>query len=515
LTGSESDDSGTKDQKAARKSNNVGDAAIRRYLNTQISRRAAIGTGAKVGIGVAIAAIAGVGIYEAYAASSGSSSSTTSSTTTTTSSTAANNLSFKHWNFENAQVSSYVKTFDTETGFNTSESYLDNNTYNPLIEAAFQSGEIIDMHYANGYEVPRLLSLGYDKDTSTMTNISQIQSEMYPSIVDSLSTVNGVLYGLCYYWSARPILSVNDAVLNQTSLAGKRPAGWKDMWTDSAVTVQKAGIVQYPVMPSWFSANYGIGWGFMGEVANTFNDADDTQSLFNKSFAPVFDTNTDIADLLTTWATATKSGLVDPAVFSQASESDGVAAGSTGKYAYTATAFYDFQSLNTPTSSQIPVGDANLCDTTTTQSGWGMIETGVYCWPKVTHSDANSQQIIKWFGYKDPTTGKRITQPAWAIAAALGSGYPDTLQDPTVTAGYQSWLGDRTTSTLSALSNITNGDKTPWVWKSLIYTSWQDTIYPVLSSVASGVLPVSQGITTMRNLADQLYQSTYGSTSST
>ena len=55
----------------------------------------------------------------------------------------------------------------------------------------------------------------------------------------------------------------------------------------------------------------------MGEMANTYNDPDDTNTLFAKNFQAVFDTNTDVADLLTTWVTATKAGLVDPSVFSQ------------------------------------------------------------------------------------------------------------------------------------------------------------------------------------------------------
>src|SRR6185437_847309 len=115
----------------------------------------------------------------------------------------------------------------------------------------------------------------------------------------------------------------------------------------------------------------------------------DTKTLFDKNFQPVFDTNSDAADLLTMWATATKNGLVDPSVFSQSQEADTVQAGNTGQYAYISTAIYDFMSLNDPTASQIPVGSANLVDVSTKQSGWGMIETGVYCWPKVTHSDAN------------------------------------------------------------------------------------------------------------------------------
>jgi hypothetical protein len=490
--------------------------ALTEYYKKKITRRQALSTAAKAAIGVAIVAVGGVAAYEALNSGIGAAStSSTVSTSTTGGAGGANNLTFVHWHFEDAQVSSYLQTFTQETSLGITQEALDNNNFNPLLEAKFQSGEVIDMHYANGYEVPRLLSLGYDKDASTMNNISQIKSEMYPSIVDSLSTVDGNLIGLCYYWSARPTLTVNDAVLSKTSLSGQRPQSWKDLWTVSGPAVQKSGVVQYSIMPNWFSANYGIGWDFMGEMANAYNDPDDTNGLFAKNFQPVFDTNTDCADLLTMWQTATKNGLVDPAVFSQASESDTVAAGNTGKYAYITTAVYDFMSLNDPKASQIPAGQANLVDVSSQQSGWGMIENGIYCWPKVTHSDANSQQLIQYLGYKDPKTGKRVTQPQWAMVANLGSGYSDTLQDPNVIAAYQGWLGSRTTSTLKTQADIAAGDKTPWIWKSTIYTSWQDTIYPVLSSVASGVLPVAEGITKMRDLADTLWAQTYGSSSST
>ena len=247
------------------------------------------------------------------------------------------------------------------------------------------------------------------------------------------------------------------------------------------------------MIPNWFSANYGIGWDFCGEMANTYDDPDVSKTLFNKNFEPVFDTNGDVSDLLTMWASATKAGVVDPTVFSQSSESDTVASGSTGNYAYVTTAIYDWMSLNESSTSAIPVGDSNICPTTTQQSGWGQIETGVYCWPVKTNNDSAAAQMIQWFGYKDPSTGKRITQPEWAIEAALGSGYPDTLQDPTVIAGYQDWLGTRTTSALAILNDIAAGDATPYIWKSTYFTSWLDTVYPVLGSVASGVFRSAKG----------------------
>lgn len=537
LTGTDDADSAIKDGSVARKSNSAGEDIIRQYMNNKVSRRAAMSTGAKVGIGVVVVAIAGVGIYEAYAASTSTSSTTTTTTTSsspvsTTSSSAPpssstttstgpttsvsgnKGLTFVHWSFENAQITDYVHTFDSETGFSTTEDVLDNDNYNPLIESLFGSGTKVDMNYANGYEVPRLINLGYCQDFSSFPNISTIASEMYPTIVSSLSTAAGVQYGLCYYWSFRPILTVDDDNLNKTSLAGQRPVSWGDLWTNSGPAVAKAGVVQYPCMPNWFAANYGIGWDFMGEMQNVNNDPEGTATLFNSSFEPVFDTTGPAADLLTEWASATKGGVVDPSVFSQSSESCTVASGSTNNYAYVTTAFYDWQSLNESSTSNIPVGDSNWAPPSSQQAGWGQIETGVYCWPVNNNNATGATDIISWFGYEDPTTGQRVTQPEWAIEAALGSGYPDTLEDPSVITGYQAWLGSRTTTVLANVQTNTGAIGTPFAWKSLSFVPWLDTIYPVLGSVASGVLGVTQGLTTMLNVANSQYNTYYGTSSS-
>jgi ABC-type glycerol-3-phosphate transport system substrate-binding protein len=316
-----------------------------------------------------------------------------------------------HWHFEDAQITQYLQAFTKELNIPVVEETLENNNYNPLLEAKFSAGETFDMCYANGYEVPRLLKLGYLQDVESMTDIDKIKSEMYQSIIASESTVDGKLHGLNYYWSARPVPVVNDDVLNKAGLNGQRPGTWAELWS-MAAQVKKTGVVQYPVIPNWFSANYGIGWDFLGEMGNTYNDPDCTKTLFAKDFHAVFDTNTEAADLLTTWATSTANGLVDPAVFSMAGESDVVAAGNTGKYAFTTTALYDFETMNDPASSKIPVGMANLVPVT--KQGWGMIETGIYCWPKKNHDPVKSQQLIKFLGWKDPATGKRVTSPTWA-----------------------------------------------------------------------------------------------------
>lgn len=544
LTGRDEADAGSVKNKTSKKSDNAGEDVIRAYMNSRVSRRTALGTGAKVGIGVVVAAVAGVGIYEAYAASTATSSTNTSSTistsqaittTSTTSSSApptgttstsatsspsgSNKLTFVHWSFENATITQYVNTFDSETNFSTTEQLLNNSNYTPLLEADFASGAKVDMCYANGYEVPRLIALGYARNLSTMSGISQIESEMYPSIVSSLNDTNGNLTSLCYFWTPEPALIVDDAIVNQTSRAGADPMGWIDLYTNAAPAVAKSGIVQYPIMPNWYADDVGIGWGWLTETGNANNDPDQTQTGFNKQFQPVFDTNSPAADMLQTWATATKDGLVDPSVFSMSCEACTTAAGATNKYAYVSIPTYDWVTMVTPSSTSIPTVNGNpgshLVNVSSEQSSLGMIDTGNYVWPVNVNNETGSEDLVKWFGYEDPTTGQRVTQTQWAVDAMLGSGYPCTLENPSVISAYQGWFGGLTTQTLDTLTDITNGDLQPYSWKGLIYAPFVDTGYPVMSSVASGTTSVSSGVTTLLNLANSLWESTYGSSSST
>jgi len=462
------------------------------------SRRKFIAAGAAA---VAVAAVGGA----AYYLSQGS-----APPSNTASSAASSPLVFDHWHFQDAQVTEYLKSFEKE--FNEPavvEEPIDNGNYHTLLLAKFEAGEVMDMCYANGYAVPTFLSLGYLQDLESMTDINQIKSEMYPGVIDSESTADGKLYCLPYYWSARPIVVVNDDILNKAGLSGQRPETWDELWS-LAAKVKASGASQYPVIPNWMSITSGITWDFLGEMANAYNDPDCTKTLFGKDFHPVFDTNTEIADLLKTWQRVVKDGIVDPVVFSQTGEGETVAAMNTGKYAFATTALYDFVPMNDPKSSMIPLGSANLVPMV--KQPWGMMETGVYCWPKKNHSQERSQELLKFLGWKDPATGKRITATQWAKVANLGSGYPDTLDDPDVVASFKNWLGDRADATLKAQKDISNAVRTPWIWKSTYYTAWEATVLPILSSIASGTLSVNDGITKMRSIAESLWQKQYGST---
>ncbi|MEM3120451.1 MAG: hypothetical protein QXZ57_05995, partial [Nitrososphaerota archaeon] len=222
-----------------------------------------------------------------------------------------------------------------------------------------------------------------------------------------------------------------------------------------------------------------------------------------KDFSPVFDVNTEVAELLKTWQDVTKEGLVDPAVFGQAGDSDHVSAIVTGNYAFTPTALYYFKVQNDPSQSRIPLGKANLVPVT--KQGWGVIDTGLYCWPKKVTDEERSQRLIKFLGWRTPE-GERLTATSWAITDALGSGYMDTLRLAKVKAAFREWLGDRAEVTLKIFDDIALTMSRPWVYKSPMYLEWANFAFPVMSAIASGTQSVSDGVKTLRTKLDELYK---------
>jgi ABC-type glycerol-3-phosphate transport system substrate-binding protein len=501
-------------------------------LNKKISRRRAVSTAVAAGAVVGVGILAGVGGYLAGSATGGVRTVTDTKTVTvgaqtvTTTVTAGGTtvtrtvtqtvtgkptvegppLQFVHWHYRDDIVTSYVKKFEEYFGEKVTEIHLSNENYNPLLEAKFQAGDVIDMCYANFFEAARLIELGFTRDVESFPEIKQIKAEMYPSIVEAYSTADGRLAGLTYFWSARSCPVVDDAILEKAGMGGERPGTWDELW-DMARDVKKAGAAEHPVMPHWFNANYGITWDFLAEMSNVFNDPDLTKTLFNRKFEPVFDAKTEVGELLKTWQQVFKEGLVDPTVLAQAGDSDHVSAIVTGKYAFTPTALYYFKVQNDPSQSRIPKGKANLVPVT--KSGWGVIDTGLYCWPKKTTDDFRSQRLIKFLGWRTPD-GERLTATAWAITDALGSGYTDTLRHPDVQKAFREWLGERAPQTLKTFDDIANTMGRPFIFKSPLYTEWADISFPILSAVTAGTTSVEDGVTRLRSEADRLYKKFHG-----
>jgi len=469
-----------------------------------------------VGAGVVVVGVAGAAAY--YGTLPPSPPTPTETTTlapaTTSEVTAASStpsltpLTFVRWHYNDTAVTGYVKQFEQELNESVTEEILENVNYTSLVDAKFQAGEKFDLLYAVAGQEFRWLDLGYTQDLESMSEINKIKADFYPDILEDFKDMNGKLAGLPYFWCPMCNPYVNDAILEKAGIGGQRPETWDELWA-MARKVKSTGASRYPVLPHWADVGLGgIGWAFLAEMSNIYNDIDLTKTLFAKDFHPVFDTNTEIAELLTNWQRVVKEGLIDPGVLS-AGENDMFSLSLSGIHAFVSSRLYFWKAMNDPASSKCIPEKLHMVPATSKQ-GWGEINSGFYLWPKNNTDPERSERLMKFFGWKDPTTGKRLTATAWAKSDALLSGYSDVLSDPDVIAAFTLWLGDRVDETFKAIDSIRPTMAVPWIWKSPVYTEWIETGFSTLSAVAIGQTSVKDGITQLRSLADSLYKKYYG-----
>lgn len=295
-------------------------------------------------------------------------------------------------------------------------------------------------------------------------------------------------------------------MLDKAGLAGDYPATWADLYTQIA-QIKSKGVSDTPFLPHWFAEYFGIAWGFLFEVANQGGNA----ALFDdKTFEATFDTNTLAADVLKTWVDIYNKGLVPKGVFTM-SETDFIAAFTTGRYAYSPQQTYDTAgTFNSPSISPI-AGHVNLVPAV--KQPWGLLDEGGYVLtsnrirPRSDQDLKRAQSFEEFFGYKNKA-GVFFVAKQWAQVSFLNSGYPAILQDPDVMSAYTKQLGaDRVDAFFKAMNSLYNVIQQPRVWKTFWYTDWQTKAQQILPDIVRGKTSVNDGITTLRKFAlDSLKQ---------
>ncbi|MBI2649553.1 MAG: ABC transporter substrate-binding protein [Thaumarchaeota archaeon] len=489
---------------------------LKTLLSRKVSRRQALTTGAKAAIGVGAVVVVGAAGYVAYTSvSPGGETVTTSPTTTATTTTAPTTggakppfpLKFVHWHYQDAIINSYVERFQNVYGEWVEEEVLDNANYNTLLEAKINAGDKFDMNYQNADAALRLVFLGHELDLEDMPGIAQIKADLYPSITSAYSTIDGKLGGLPYFVSTRSATTANDKILDQYGMSGEYPTTWDELW-DIGRKLQAKGLDK-PILPHWFAVWYGLVWDLESELGGTFNDPDLTKTYFGKDFKPAFDPKAGpLYDLLKGWQKLYQDNTIDPIALTWGGDGPMVTAFNSGAYAFNPTAIYYFWAANDASQSQI-AGSATLVPPG--KGLTGVIDTGLYQKPKNNSGDVDRQlRLIKWFGYKDDQ-GEFLTAKSWFKSDLLNSGYKPVINLKEVQDAIRERMGDKTEQTLKALDEHIARMSTPFVYKSPLYPEWkQDVGSTILPAVVTGSISVEQGLQTMYDNANKLWQKYHG-----
>ncbi|MCS4539350.1 MAG: hypothetical protein HYU03_01485, partial [Thaumarchaeota archaeon] len=230
----------------------------------------------------------------------------------------------------------------------------------------------------------------------------------YPSFVDTITSLdNKHQLALPYYQSAFGVPLSNGKMLAQVGLDNSPPTSYKDLYSQ-VETIQQKGAASTPLLPLWYQAfpGWGLPLGFMGEAGARFGY---NKELFTPApeFAPLFDTNTGVADLLTDWKNLWDKGLIPKDILTLSSDGDVDGLIETGTFAYALWWQYALKYLNNPEVSKIggfvhPVPNP----TTEGQTGWGYVVQQVYILRNIQNDPdllERARALIVWMTWKDRT----------------------------------------------------------------------------------------------------------------
>lgn len=419
-------------------------------------------------------------------------------------------LKWVHWGYRPDIITENIGIFMEQNNENLEQEQITSPDYQGMVETKFLAGEKFDMVYGNAFMAFRWVELGFTNSAEELPYIEWVKADMFESVKRAYSDKQGRLAGLTYFVSATPALIANDELLEKAGMAGELPKSHAELYDMLRKIKQRApeGMIK-PFVPHWFNAFWGTVWSLLAEVAGRAHDPDLTKSMFGKDFAPTFDAapGDTVYETVSDWRKLVDEDLVERAVISASSDTVGTEAFWTGSYAFgRLNGLYGYWNTMDPAKSRI-AGKATLVPVV--EEALGVIDTGLYCWPKNNHDFDRSARLILWFGYKD-NNGKHTSAYKWAKEEFLHTAYPAVLRDPDVQKAWEARLGPKTKETAERSEKWLETMAAPWVWRSPLYGEWMVKAPDYMAKCLAQEISPRDAVSEMRKLADELWKKYHG-----
>lgn len=234
-----------------------------------MTRREALSTAVKAGIGVAVAAVAAGAAYEAY---------------TIYSTPKVSNLEWVIWPWGQEMVADTCTKFDAANPDINAKSTVGSGDYTQYVYTRFASGNPPDMYYTSPDMDHFMLQKGWSADVEDYeSDITEYKSYLYPGLADFyINPATGKMWGL-NYWAGAVGLAYNQRHLTAAGFSG--PPKDYDELASQALAIKNAGITQYP-----FGINFAWGFGVcIYNIMNGYHDPTQTKAfLFDENLNPIF-----------------------------------------------------------------------------------------------------------------------------------------------------------------------------------------------------------------------------------
>lgn len=439
------------------RSSSIDDEAKNSILNRRITRREALSTAAKVGIGAAVVVVAGTSAYLVTQPAP--------TTTTTAPKPKEISLTFTAWDYAVSTVQDNINKFmAVNPNIKVTMTNFAYSDYQSAMAQRFTAGTKTHAHYdgedwlaqwaASGWVVPLQ---DYWDNFKTKKKFNDYVTDMVPFARDSM-TYKGKLYGLPYY-SDTFNLMFNKQLFDSNGI--EAPKDWDDV-RNAALKLKQSGM-KFPYLQSFQGLSpfdfYQFFSGAMGRGA-TLLDSNNNPTFSPSSGDPFFDQLQWLVDGVN------KDQFINTD-YTAVIESDIVKKMGAGEGAMTLLAKYNLAGMNTAGSSPLAGQFVLGLMPGKTHVAYGFAK--MYNMTKIAVDEGNDTiqaviTFIEYFGANDSVVLKR-----WAVENGLGFGYVSPFNDPDISTSIDNYYGPRAVDAVKEQFAIAKGLPHP-VW----FGQWLD-----------------------------------------
>lgn len=348
-------------------------------------------------------------------------------------------LNYTFWPFGDEIIADNARIFTEQYGYPVTLQPTSGD-YGAVMETKLVSGQRFDLFRAQRGQASRWFAADWIRPIDDMPQLDQITNEEFPGIgFDALSWPDHKRIGLTYYNGGPYCMFRNEKVLAAGGyMATANPSDYPQSWEDiykQAKDLKQRGIVEHPILPTWFKSWTGTPWALYAHCAS------EGDLLVDDDMKATFGPDTPILRVLSDWKRWWDEELVPRAILTW-QEPQMASSWMKGLHAFHYQSDYNSFAYSDPANSEFaayfnmnPVMPGETHGTT-------LVGHALHVMSNTPRSDTELEatfNFMKSFSWRDKTGDLRMHK-AWAKLANLQVPFAEVYDDPEVKTAIMKWM---------------------------------------------------------------------------
>jgi multiple sugar transport system substrate-binding protein len=348
-------------------------------------------------------------------------------------------LNYALWPFGDEIVADNARIFTEQYGIKV-DLQPTSGDYAAVIETKLVSGTRLDLLRAQRGQASRWFAAQWIRPIDDMPDLDKIKREEFPAIgADALSWPDHKRIGLTYYNGGPYCMFRNEKVLSAggyeaTANPNDYPQTWDEIYKQ-AVDLKRKGIVENPILPTWFKSWTGTPWALYAQCAS------EGDRLVDDDMKATFGLDTPILKVLSDWKRWWDEDLVPRAILTW-QEPQMASSWMKGLHAFHYQSDYNSFAYSDPKNGEFAQHFNMNPVMPGATHGTMLVGHALHVMSNTPRTDAELEaafNLMKSFSWRDKN-GELRMHKAWATLANLQVPFPEIYADPKVKQAITKWM---------------------------------------------------------------------------